>query len=207
MVMSFTPERHQEGMIALAVFTHKHTNVHTLSQYFNCKYAYSLLPLTKKMHTVIHRNSIQFHPLSVSHQHAHSYEKPINADGDMYAAHICHMSLPWQHQLPREACFGSVMGFCYCRIASYLCAEIHPLEDRLESNNTLPYDLISGLITDKLLALGGNYVQWLGSVKLIICTRVLASFVCGLESYLKQKLNHKLQSPDSLIGICNDGTF
>lgn len=111
-------------------------------------------------HAIIHMNSIYFHPLSASHQHAQSYEEPINADGDMYAAHICHMSLPWQHQLPwlPEAYFCSVMGFGYYRIGSYLCAEIHPFEDRLQSNNTPPFDLISCLITDKLLALGEYYL-------------------------------------------------
>lgn len=83
-------------------------------------------------------NSIYFHPLPASHQHAQSYEEPINADGDMYAAHICHMSLPWQHQLPwlPEAYFCTVMGFGYYRIASYLCAEIHPFAGGLQSNNT-----------------------------------------------------------------------
>lgn len=120
----------------------KHTHTHTLR------------------HAIIHVNSIYFHPLSASHKCEHSYEEPINADGDMYAAHICHMSLPWQHQLPwlPEACFCSVMGFGYYRIASYLCAEKHPFEDRLQSNNTPPFDLISRLITDKLLALGENYL-------------------------------------------------
>lgn len=52
----------------------------------------------------------------------------------MYAAHICHMSLPWQHQLPwlLEACLCSAKGFGYYRIASYLCAETRPFEATAE---------------------------------------------------------------------------
>lgn len=41
-----------------------------------------------------------FSPLRLSPTHGD--EEPINADGDMYAPHICHVSLPWQHQLLRE---------------------------------------------------------------------------------------------------------
>lgn len=60
----------------------------------------------------------------------------------MYAAHICHMSLPWQHQLPwlPEAVFCSVMGIGYKRTSSYLRSEIHFFEDRLKS--TIMYYLI-----------------------------------------------------------------
>ena len=34
MVMSFTPERHQEGMITLSFHTHAPTNVHTWPHYY-----------------------------------------------------------------------------------------------------------------------------------------------------------------------------
>lgn len=96
MVMSFTPERHQEGIIALSlsrthVRTPRHTNYTTvLPPTHTCT-------LTR---AITHTGSVYFHPLSASRQHARSYEGPINADGDMYAAHICHASLPWQRQLP-----------------------------------------------------------------------------------------------------------
>lgn len=114
----------------------------------------NLLPNTCTLScTIMHINNPPT-PTSVSHQHTHCFEEPINTDGDMYAAHICHMPLPWQHQLPREARFWSCYGIFFFRIANYLCAERLPPGDTHQNSNAPPFDLISGLNYKQITGFG-----------------------------------------------------
>lgn len=75
--------------------------------------------------------------------------------------------------------YGHAMGFFFSRIARYLFTERLPPGDGHQSSNTPAFDLISKLITHKLLALGENF-----RLTGISSTSSPIHF-CGLESHLK----------------------
>lgn len=93
--------------------------------------------------------------------------------------------------------YGHAMGFFFSRIACYLFTEKFPHGYGHQSSNTPAFDLISKLITDKLVALGENF--------LLTGISNQQPLFCGLESHLK----HKQVSMAHMMATCtnNDGAI
>lgn len=92
--------------------------------------------------------------------------------------------------------YSRALGFFFSRISRYLFTERLPPGDGHQSSNTPAFDLISSLITDKLLALGENVL-----VTGISSTSSSIHF-CGLESHLK----HKQVSIAHVMATCTNNS-